>query len=121
MKSLCVAVLGLATIFALTGSAKDDDTKKIVGKWEVTKSGGETPMGTLVDFQKDGKMTAVVSQDGKDLKLTGTYKFDGKKLNVDLMFGEDKVQHEFSVKFKSDDELELTNADGKVDTLKKKK
>ena len=120
MKSMCVAVLGLATIFALTGSAKDDDAKKIVGKWEVTKSGGDTPVDTLVDFQKDGKMTAVLNQDGKDLKLTGTYKFDGKKLNVDLTLGDEKIEREFTVKFKSD-ELELTNPDGKVDTLKKKK
>ena len=120
MKSLCAVVLGLAAAFALTASAKADDNTKLIGKWEVTKSGGETPMGTLVEFQKDGKMTAIANIDGKDLKLTGTYKFDGKKLKVNLTINEDKIEHEFEVKFKGDDELELIEGD-KIDTLKKKK
>jgi uncharacterized protein (TIGR03066 family) len=120
MKSLCAVVLGLAAAFALTASARADDTAKIVGKWEVTKSGGETPMGTQVEFTKDGKMVAMANLDGKEVKLTGTYKFDGKKLKVDLKLGEDKIEHEFAVKFKSDEEMELIDGD-KTDVLKKKK
>ena len=120
MRSLGAAVLGLA-VFALVGPARADDTAKIVGKWEVTKSGGDTPVGALVEFAKDGKMTANVNLDGKDVKLTGTYKFDGKKLKVDLTLNEQKIDYEFTVKFKGDDEMELEDADKKVDTLKKKK
>jgi uncharacterized protein (TIGR03066 family) len=119
MKSLCAAVLGVA-VFALAGYAKADDAAKLVGKWEVTKSGGDTPVGAVVDFQKDGKMTATANLDGKDLKLTGTYKFDGKKLKVDLKLGEDKIGHEFDVKFKGDDEVTFTDGD-KADTLKRLK
>lgn len=121
MKSLCAAVLGLAALFALTSSAKADDAAKLLGKWEVTESGGETPKGAIVEFQKDGKMTAIVNQDGNELKLSGTYKLDGKKLKVELKLEEQKIEHEFTVKFKSDEELELANADGNKDTLKKKK
>lgn len=119
MKSLCAAVLGLA-VFALAGYAKADDAAKLVGKWEVTKSGGDTPVGTVADFQKGGKLTATINLDGKDVKLTGTYKFDGKKLQVKLMQGEDKIEHEFDVKFKGDDELTLTDGE-KTDTLKRVK
>lgn len=120
MKPLCAAVLGVV-VFALAGSARADDAAKLLGKWEITKSTGDTPVGAIVDFEKDGKMTAMVKLDNKDVKLTGTYKFDGKKLKVNLMFNEEKIEHEFTVKFKSADEMELEDEDKKVDTLKKKK
>ena len=120
MKPLCAAVLGLV-VFATAGSAKADDAAKLLGKWEVAKSAGDTPVGTLVEFAKDGKMTANVTVDGKELKLTGTYKLDGTKLKVNLTLNEQKIDHEFAVKFNGDDELTLEDADKKVDTLKKKK
>ena len=78
MRPLCAAVLGLV-VFAMAGSARADDAVKLLGKWEVTKSGGDTPVGALVEFAKDNKMTANVNLDGKELKLTGTYKLDGTK------------------------------------------
>ncbi len=121
MKPLCAALFGLAVVVSLAAPAKADDAAKLLGKWEVTKSGGDTPVGAVVNFEKDGKMTANVTLDGKDLKLDGTYKLDGKKLKVSLTLNDQKIEHEFTVKFKGDDELELEDADKKVDTLKKKK
>ena len=118
MKAICAAVLGLAVV-ASASSVRADDTAKLVGKWEVTKSGGEVPVGSLVEFTKDGKMTANVTLDGKELKLAGTYKLTGDKLKVNLMLNEQKIDHEFTVKFNKD-ELTLEDADKKVDTLKKK-
>lgn len=118
MKAMCAAVLGLAVV-ALGGSVRADDAAKLVGKWEVTKSGGEVPVGSVVEFTKDGKMTANVTLDGKELKLAGTYALTGAKLKVNLTLNEQKIDHEFTVKFK-DDELTLEDADKKVDTLKKK-
>lgn len=119
MRLLCAAVVGLA-VLASAAPAKADDAAKLIGKWEVTKSGGDTPVGALVEFAKDGKMSANVTLDGKELKLTGTYKLDGKKLKVNLMINEQKIEHEFTVTFKGDDELQLEDPDKKVDTLKKK-
>ena len=120
MRPLCAAVLGLM-VFATAGSVRADDAVKLLGKWEVTKSGGDTPVGSLVEFAKDNKMTANVNLDGKELKLTGTYKLEGTKLKVNLTLNEQKIDHEFTVKFNGDDELTLEDADKKVDTLKKKK
>jgi uncharacterized protein (TIGR03066 family) len=120
MKPICAAVLGLV-VFALAGSATADDTSKLHGKWEVTKSGGDTPVGSIVEFAKDGKVTANVTLEGKELKLTGTYKLDGGKLKMNLTLNEQKLDPEFTVKFKSDDEVDLEDTDKKVDTLKKKK
>jgi uncharacterized protein (TIGR03066 family) len=120
MKLLRVALLGVA-VFALAASARADDAAKLLGKWEVTKSTGETPVGTVVDFQKDGKVAVVAKIDGNEVKLTGTYKLDGKKLKINLTLNEQKIDHDFTAKFKSDTELELEDTDKKVDTLKKKK
>ncbi len=118
MKTLLAAALGL-TLFAL--SAKADDTPKLLAKWEVTKSTGDTPVGAVVEFAKDGKMTATIKDGDKELKLDGTYKLDGKKLNVKLTLGEQKIDHDFTITFKGDDGLELEDKDKKIDTLKKKK
>lgn len=120
MKRLCAVVLGLM-VFALAGSVRADDATKLVGKWEVTKSSGETPVGSIVEFAKDGKVTANVTLDGKELKLTGTYKLDGAKLKMDLKLNEQKLDPEFTVKFNGDDEMVLEATDKTADTLKKKK
>ncbi|MBM3981622.1 MAG: hypothetical protein FJ304_15355 [Planctomycetes bacterium] len=117
MKLISAAVLALLVDL---GAARADDTPKLIGKWEVTKSGGETPVGSTVEFTKDGKMTALVPLDGKATKLTGTYKLDGKKLSVKLALNEQKIEHDFTVKFKGETELELEYPDKTADTLKKK-
>lgn len=117
MKLICAVVLGLSVVCA---PARADDAAKLLGKWEVTKSGGETPVGSVVEFAKDGKMVANVTLDGKDLKLTGTYKLDGKKLSVKLALNEQKIEHDFTIKFKGDTELELEYPDKTADVLKKK-
>lgn len=121
MKALLAVAFGFA-VFALAGhaGAKADDTPKLLGKWEVTKSTGDTPVGAIVEFAKDGKLTVTVSNDGKDVKLDGTYKLDGKKLAVKLTLNEQKIEHDLTVTFKGNDGLELEDSDKKVDTLKKK-
>lgn len=122
MKTLLAAVFGFAALaLAGTAPAKADDTPKLLGKWEVTKSTGDTPVGATVEFAKDGKLSVTINNDGKDLKFDGTYKLDGKKLSVKLTLGEQKEEQDFTVTFKGDDGLELEDRDKKVDTLKKKK
>ena len=64
--------------------------------------GGDTPVGATVEFAEDGKVTANVKLDCKDVKLDGTYKLDGKKLKVNLTLNEQKIEHEFTITFKSD-------------------
>ena len=122
MKILLAAVFGFAALaLAGTAPAKADDTAKLLGKWEVTKSTGDTPVGAIVEFAKDGKLAITISNEGKDVKLDGTYKLDGKKLAVKLTLGEQKVEHDLTATFKGADGLELEDGDKKVDTLKKKK
>jgi uncharacterized protein (TIGR03066 family) len=120
MKPLCAAVLGLVVVFASAASGADDNAK-LVGKWELTKAGGDVPAGTVADFTKDGKINVEVPMDGKNVKFSGTYKFDGKKLEVNLTINEQKAEYKFKVTFKGDDEMTLEDDDKKVDTYKKKK
>ncbi|MCS6864927.1 MAG: hypothetical protein RMJ56_06045 [Gemmataceae bacterium] len=123
MNGMRLVTVGWVTIVLGLSSLQADekaDMAKLVGKWEVTKSGGDTPVGTIVSFEKDGKMTATVNLEGKELKLSGTYKLMEKKLKVSLKLNEELFEHEFEFKWKSDEELELIDGD-KVDTLKKKK
>lgn len=123
MITLRTVTVGLALIVAgatLLPADDKNDAAKLIGKWEVTKSSGDTPVGTIVAFEKDGKMTATVTLDGKELKLSGTYKLMENKLKVSLKLNEDQLEHEFEFKWKGDEELELIDGD-KVDTLKKQK
>jgi uncharacterized protein (TIGR03066 family) len=121
MKLFCAAVLGLMAAFVSAATVRADDSPKLVGKWEVTKSGGTTPVGAVVEFTKDGKLTADANVDGKDFKITGTYKLDGKKLKLNLVINEQKVDHEFTIAFKNDEEMTMEDDDKKLDTLKRKK
>jgi uncharacterized protein (TIGR03066 family) len=122
MKTLCAAVLGVCVVvFAGTAAAQDDNAKKIVGSWEVAKQTGDLPVGTIVEFLKDGKMTVTIKEDGKDMKLAGTYKLEKDKLNVTLMIGDEKHEEALTIKKLTDDALEVEDKDKKTETFKKKK
>src|SRR5262245_31358054 len=75
-------MLGLA----LVAAAGDDNGKKIVGTWEVTKAKG-APEGATVEFTKDGKMKIRFKVGDKELEIDGTYKLEKeKKITVTLSF-----------------------------------
>src|SRR5207237_7484553 len=86
MKALSALVLGVLTLGLAAGNAADekDYPKLIVGKWEITKS-DLAPVGSIVEFTKDGKVLAVVKDDGQDVKLEGTYKVDKDKIVNKMM------------------------------------
>jgi len=122
MKSLCAAALGVAVlVFAGTAQAQDDNAKKIVGSWELTKAGGDLPVGSIVEFTKDGKLTAVVKADGQEIKFEGTFKVEKEKLIVKLKVGDQNVEETVTIKKLTEDALELEDKDKKTDTFKKKK
>lgn len=120
MKALCAVAVGLA-MCALASAVRADEANeaKLVGKWEVTKTTGETPVGTVVEFGKGGALTVQLTIDGKELKLNGKYGFDGKKLSIDVKLNEQQHKHEFAVALKGET-IELEDAEKKVDTLKRK-
>jgi len=114
-----LALGGLIVLTAGFATAQDDNAKKIVGKWEITKSGSDLPTGSTVDFAKDGKLTAVIK--GEDTKLEGTYKVEKDKLTVKLKVADQTIEETVTITKLTDDELELKDKDAKVDVFKKSK
>jgi len=122
MKTLSVAVLGVLMVaFAGTARAEDDNAKKIVGMWELSKSGGDLPVGTVIEFTKELKLTATIKMDGNEMKLEGTYKIEKDKLTVKIKIMQDTIEETATIKKLTDDTLEIEDKDKKVDTFKKKK
>jgi uncharacterized protein (TIGR03066 family) len=114
------ALGGLIVVTAgFSGAADDDNAKKIVAKWEVTKSGSDLPEGSTVEFTKDGKITAVIK--GDETKIEGTYKVEKEKLNVKLKIGDQSIEETVTITKLTDDALELKDKDAKVDVFKKVK
>jgi uncharacterized protein (TIGR03066 family) len=122
MKALCAAVLGLSVVvFAGTARAEDDNAKKIVGVWEVTKSDSEIPTGSTVEFLKDGKLNVVIKDNSGDMKFSGTYKIEKDKISLKLQVNDMTHEETVTIKKLTDDALEVEDKDKKVDIFKKKK
>jgi uncharacterized protein (TIGR03066 family) len=125
MRTLFAIVLGAGSLglsgFAVAADDKDDFAKKIVGKWEITKSEAEAPVGAVIEFTKDGKFNISVKLDGKDVKLDGTYKVDKDKLTTEVSIAGKAEKDVDTIKKLTDEEMEIENKDKKVITLKKKK
>lgn len=121
-----LALSGMMVVLASTaGAADDDNAKKIVGKWEVTKSGSDLPEGSTVEFAKDGKLTAVIKGDAtkkeEATKLEGTYKVEKDKMVVKLKVGDQSIEETVTILKLTDDALELKDKDSKTDVFKKVK
>jgi uncharacterized protein (TIGR03066 family) len=122
MKAVFAGLLGVALVgVAATAQAQDDNAKKIVGVWEVTKAGGDLPAGSTIEFTKDGMLKAVVKAEGMEVKLDGTYKVEKEKLTVKVKLGEQTVEETATIKKLTDEALEIEDKDKKVDVFKKKK
>lgn len=121
MKSLAAVVLGVLAL-GLAGSvnAQDDNTKKIVGKWEVVKGGGDLPAGTTIEFTADGDLLATIKVDNDTAKIKGKYKIDKERLVVTITVGDMKIEETSTIVKLDAANLEVKDKDGKVDVLKKK-
>jgi uncharacterized protein (TIGR03066 family) len=109
---MCVAVRSAA--------ADDDNAKKIVGTWEVTK-GAELSLGDVVEFTKDGKVIATVVVNKKEVKVEGTYKVEKDKLITKTVTNGKEIEDIDEIVKLTDDAMELRDKDKKVTTFKKKK
>ena len=120
MKKFSALVLGVL-ILSGSATAQDDNAKKIVGKWEITKAGGGAPVGSVIEFTKDGKMNAVIKLEGMEIKMDGTYKLEKEKLSVTLKTPDMTVEETLTIKKLTDEAMELEDKDKKIDELKKVK
>jgi len=120
-----VGAVAVAVLFL--GAARADDKKidaaKLVGKWELTKSGSEgLPKGTVVEFTKDNKVTVSVTANGKEDKYSGSYKVEGDKLTVKLTIpGEADQEDTDTIQTLTDEKLLLVDKNKKENEFAKKK
>ena len=115
MRSLfgAVAVLALAGFTTAAGQEKIDG-KKLVGKWEPA----DLPWMT-VEFTEKGTVSVAVEKGGKSVKVDGTYKLDGDKLEMALKM-DDKVQKEtITISRLTDEEFVGKDEKGREERLRK--
>src|SRR5437016_1431708 len=123
LRLLVVGVLTTGPVSGLPAEEKADVNKeKLVGTWEVVKAEqGALPVGSVVDFGKDGKAKVTAVRDGKESTAEGTYAFEGNKLAVTLKHGEKEVKHAITIKKLTDTEFISENEKGKTAEFKRKK
>jgi uncharacterized protein (TIGR03066 family) len=120
------AILGCglaAMLMVSAGLSADDkkdekiDAKKLLGKWEPADNKKDTKL--VIEFAKDGKMTISADANGKDIKIDGTYKLDGKKLSIALSFGGQEQKETLTILKLTDDELSTEDSKGKKESMKR--
>jgi uncharacterized protein (TIGR03066 family) len=122
MRGPCVAAMAAVMFaFAGTGNAQDDNNKKIIATWELTKSGGDLAVGSLIEFAKEPKLNITIKDTMGDFKLEGTYKVEKDKLTVKVTISNEMIEETFTIKKLTDDILEVEDKDKKVNAFKKKK
>ena len=123
MNALKLFAAGVAMCLVVSGArAEDTDlAKMLVGKWEITKTAdGGPPVGTLVEFTKDGTVKVKGKMDDKEFAMEGKYKVETHKFTCTFKDGDkEKVIVHDAVKI-TDKAMSFKNDDGKVIELKKK-
>src|SRR4051794_11492604 len=113
---------GLLTALAAEGKKADANKEKLVGTWEGGKAEqGALPVGSLVDFGKDGKAKVTAVRGGKESTAEGSYTVEGNKLTVTLKHGEKEVKHAITIKKLTDTEFVSENENNKTAEFKRKK
>jgi len=124
MRTLGLAV-GLLLVCGLSGRAaaeKADNAAKLLGTWEAAKADpGTLPVGSLVTFAKEGKMTVVAKEGATEMKADGTYKLDGDKLSITLTHEGNTHSMTLMVKKAEADALTISDERGKTIEFKRKK
>jgi uncharacterized protein (TIGR03066 family) len=119
---LAVGVLVVLLGTAARSQDKTDYAKLIVGTWEVTKADENTvPVGSVVEFTKDGKMKVTAKEGGAEMKLEGTYKVEKDTFTFTLKAGDQDLSQTITISKISDKMLATKDKDGKVVELTKKK
>jgi uncharacterized protein (TIGR03066 family) len=122
-------VLLAACAMATADDKKDDkkeakiDAAKLLGKWEPKdpKKGD----AFVLEFAKDGTLSATGTVDGKLQTFKGTYKLDGNKLSIGLKTPGEMVTRTLKILSLDDDELKVEPSEpadkGLVQVLKRVK
>lgn len=86
MYGLVIAAGISALVVAPSLADHKTDSAKLIGRWVVTKAEKDEPVGALVEFGTNGRLTVNTKdrKTGKDVVYNGIYKIDGEKLLITL-------------------------------------
>jgi uncharacterized protein (TIGR03066 family) len=117
MRSLigAVVVLALAGFTTAAGQEKIDG-KKLVGKWEPTDVTGAM---LVVEFTDKGTVSVSVEKGGKSVKVDGTYRLSGDRLEMALKMDGKEQKETITVTRLTDDELVGKDEKGKEERMRK--
>lgn len=124
MRTLLVGLI--SGLFALTSFAADTPKEKettqadkVVGKWRITKSGGNEVNGTSVEFTKDGKMTISMGDGDEKQEFKGTYKVTKEGIDYTVMIGEMKKTEVLKIKKLEEKNMTTEDPDGQVEEFER--
>jgi uncharacterized protein (TIGR03066 family) len=126
MNSFCT-VAAVVLVAGLVGALhaqekKADNESLIVGVWELTKADkGGPPVGTVMEFTKDGKIKMTGKADGKQFVANGTYFVNGNKFTGILKTPDREETGTVTIKKLTDKELVTEDDVGRVLEYKRKK
>jgi uncharacterized protein (TIGR03066 family) len=111
-------------------SGKKSNADKLVGTWEVTKAGPDTPKGAQFEFTKDGKLTIQgkvkipakekVKETEQEFKMEATYKVDGDMMKVTMKLGDMEKTENVKIVELTDSKLVTEDEKKVVEEFKKK-
>src|SRR4051794_24679739 len=86
LRIVAAAVLVAGLLGPLRAEEKKADNKTLIlGVWELTKARqGGPPVGTTMEFTKDGKVKMSGKADGKEFAFDGNYVVVGDKLTATI-------------------------------------
>lgn len=120
---IAVAVAAAAPLVADDKKDAKVDAAKLVGKWKLTKSKDIPPGATaVVEFTAKGELKLVMTVEKMEIKLDGTYKVNGSKVDTVLKDpgGGDKKETMELVKL-TDTVLHTKDEKGEVDEFERVK
>jgi len=121
LRILSVGAIVCAITIGARAEDKVDYAKLIVGKWEITKADdGTVPVGTTVEFTKDGKFKVTGKKESKEENVEGTYKVEKNTFTFMMKVGDMEHKETITITKMTDKEMLTKDKDGKVVECKKK-
>jgi uncharacterized protein (TIGR03066 family) len=115
--------LAIPLVFAATALAEDIkiDGGKLVGTWEAVKDSETLPLGSTLEFSKEGKLKVTLKKADETKVLAGSYKVEGAAIKITLNI--EGLEHSETLKVTklSDKDLVIVDEKDKKDVLSRKK
>ncbi len=119
--------LALATLFLACLSVHAEDKKpdvdkaKLLGTWEAVKGSETVPLGSTLEFTKDGKLKLVIKDGDNTAKIDGTFEVKADSFKATLKIDGDDKSEVLKVDKLTDKDLVIIDEKGKKDVFSKKK